>query len=657
MEEENNNNPNKVVEEGKKIAKQALKDGAKKAGQKVIAWAAPVIGWIALILIAVGCLNLIVYEIRSFFRGKSTSISPDELSSTASIQMQELVTFNENGGYKLSEDYANNLIEELRSKSIDPEKLRFITPNGTNMLEKYMEIELGMMFPKTGKSGDFDGLVKIERIKSNGTKINLKYQKYDDFKASPSENNFSINPETFKIVLTCAGQIEEHDYQQLIQPYSVPFDFLLVLHSFSENINFMNAVVNKILESDEPIVLSYIESSVTEVTKKTFSGQEDIYEKLITIFESGNRVEGQQTLLQTNEVNNENIEYYKNKYNISSIDLSWLEKTNTIITGHLTLRKADTWLKTVEKEVKVRTIPESQVGETETRSISSSYSILVETKEAGNRTIEIYNIYKLLVTEEIITIGSGQSITLVDLENKLKVDEFVDLIKRYPKVRNNFETAPSNIFALLEEQEHTQTHAKIMRYVLYKLTGINYGVTEEDLEYILNESFLQMSGLTGSAIDEKIWFTMLSLGYSKEATAGVLGNVHWESGGIVPNKLEYGKISGYTSETYTDAVDNGTYTNFVHDGAGYGIAQWTYFSRKEGLYLFAQNLGVSISNDDLQIQYLLGEMGHSEYASGYASNQLYARNGYTIDSWKNAKTPGEAALAFCWIFENPRNSS
>ena len=74
MEEENNNKPNKVVEEGKKIAKQALKEGTKEARQKLVAWALPVIGWIALILIAVGCLNLIVYEIRSFFRGKIVSV-------------------------------------------------------------------------------------------------------------------------------------------------------------------------------------------------------------------------------------------------------------------------------------------------------------------------------------------------------------------------------------------------------------------------------------------------------------------------------------------------------------------------------------------------------------------------------------------------------
>lgn len=48
--------------------------------------------------------------------------------------------------------------------------------------------------------------------------------------------------------------------------------------------------------------------------------------------------------------------------------------------------------------------------------------------------------------------------------------------------------------------------------------------------------------------------------------------------------------------TYTAAVDSGKYTDFVHDSAGYGLAQWTYWSRKEGLLKLTQKKGVSIGN-------------------------------------------------------------
>ena len=37
---------------------------------------------------------------------------------------------------------------------------------------------------------------------------------------------------------------------------------------------------------------------------------------------------------------------------------------------------------------------------------------------------------------------------------------------------------------------------------------------------------------------------------------------------------------------YTAAVDNGSYKNFVNDSAGYGLAQWTYSSRKQVRKMF-----------------------------------------------------------------------
>jgi hypothetical protein len=38
-----------------------------------------------------------------------------------------------------------------------------------------------------------------------------------------------------------------------------------------------------------------------------------------------------------------------------------------------------------------------------------------------------------------------------------------------------------------------------------------------------------------------------------------------------------------TDAGYTSAVDDGRYKNFVKDGAGYGLAQWTFWSRKQNL--------------------------------------------------------------------------
>ena len=73
----------------------------------------------------------------------------------------------------------------------------------------------------------------------------------------------------------------------------------------------------------------------------------------------------------------------------------------------------------------------------------------------------------------------------------------------------------------------------------------------------------------------------------------------------------YEKILGFTDDTYTTSVDNGDYQNFVHDKAGYGIAQWTYWSRKQNLQKYAQEKGASIGDLEMQLEFLIQELSSS----------------------------------------------
>lgn len=77
-----------------------------------------------------------------------------------------------------------------------------------------------------------------------------------------------------------------------------------------------------------------------------------------------------------------------------------------------------------------------------------------------------------------------------------------------------------------------------------------------------------------------IWRFLKSQGMTDAGVAGLMGNLFAESG-LNPKNLQntYEKKLGYTDVTYTAAVDNGTYTNFVRDSAGYGLCQWTYWTR------------------------------------------------------------------------------
>lgn len=109
--------------------------------------------------------------------------------------------------------------------------------------------------------------------------------------------------------------------------------------------------------------------------------------------------------------------------------------------------------------------------------------------------------------------------------------------------------------------------------------------------------------LTGSNNEQKIWNYLIDKIKNPYGVAGLMGNMNAESG-LKPNNLQnsYENKLGYTDESYTKAVDDGTYTNFVHDSAGYGLVQWTYWSLKEYLLNFAKKKGKSIGDLEMQLE-------------------------------------------------------
>lgn len=93
--------------------------------------------------------------------------------------------------------------------------------------------------------------------------------------------------------------------------------------------------------------------------------------------------------------------------------------------------------------------------------------------------------------------------------------------------------------------------------------------------------------------------------------AALMGNLYAESG-LIPYRLEGDFTEGYTeSITYTDNVDSGmiTESSFVTDGKGYGLAQWTFSTRKQKLYTLWKSGGYdSIGSFELSVKMLEEEL-------------------------------------------------
>lgn len=121
---------------------------------------------------------------------------------------------------------------------------------------------------------------------------------------------------------------------------------------------------------------------------------------------------------------------------------------------------------------------------------------------------------------------------------------------------------------------------------------------------------------TGSEADQATMWEFLMTKFNNEfAVAGIMGNLYAESA-LRSNNLQqsYETKLGYTDASYTTAVDNGTYTNFVKDAAGYGLAQWTYWSRKQLLLEYAQEAKRSVGDFETQLNFLWHEL-ESQYKS------------------------------------------
>lgn len=105
-------------------------------------------------------------------------------------------------------------------------------------------------------------------------------------------------------------------------------------------------------------------------------------------------------------------------------------------------------------------------------------------------------------------------------------------------------------------------------------------------------------------------FFTTKMGLNSAAACGILANIYNECA-FKPNNLQqiYEKKLKYTDETYTAAVDNGTYKNFVHDSAGYGLVQFTWWELKRDLLAYARKKGKSIGDTQTQLEYLQISLG------------------------------------------------
>ena len=128
--------------------------------------------------------------------------------------------------------------------------------------------------------------------------------------------------------------------------------------------------------------------------------------------------------------------------------------------------------------------------------------------------------------------------------------------------------------------------------------GKNMDTVRADVAALMGASADAVSDSDRADDPEKvIWDYLMKKIGNAYGVAGLIGNLYAESG-LRANNLQnsYEKKLNITDAEYTRLVDDNAYPDFVKDKAGYGLAQWTFWSRKEALLKFARDKGKSIGD-------------------------------------------------------------
>ena len=102
-----------------------------------------------------------------------------------------------------------------------------------------------------------------------------------------------------------------------------------------------------------------------------------------------------------------------------------------------------------------------------------------------------------------------------------------------------------------------------------------------------------------------IYDALINAGLTRAGALGVMGNMMAES--AMKSNIAQRGTTKLSDEQYTAAADNGL-IDFAHDGVGYGLYQLTYHKRKANYLSFCKARGVSVGDEDAQVEFCIKEL-------------------------------------------------
>lgn len=461
------------------------------------------------------------------------------------------------------------------------------------------------------------------------------------------------------------------NYEEMVDSYTMPFDMLWALLVVGEDKNFVFELADLIYNSDIQVTVYDNLTVNTDIDEWHYTQRtKAVVNATITASCDGKTATGSIG----NDIHDPHAEAnYKTTKTV-------ITQTNTV---NIALTRANVWIVDYQNDYTYNAPTESSTSSTVNQddeqypeapdSIGNSYSCEhINTKKQQlatsvsnsdgetssvtfdetisvryfNKYINIYdNITNKINTQKYI---QGTPSLKEKTDRDSKEDNFVTIFNKYKykKNKSNIKSASSWLFEIIEKNDSTKEMLDLMKYLLYKATDVKYGVLEYDFSEYDASLFSGVTGIYGGTIQEKVWFALRGLGYSEYATAGAMGNIHYESATFNPTKVEGG---------------------YNENNGGIGICQWTNNNRgptgrNTNLKEYAKSKQTIWQDEDIQVEFLIAELTPGGGANNCASYELLNTTKYYGDSiacangWINAQTIEDATKAFCYSFERPRKT-
>ena len=517
------------------------------------------------------------------------------------------------------------------------------------------------------------GTKYVYKVKVATWEENTEIVESTDASENINERNYSMNPITIP-------------YQDIVAQYRMPFNYLWTMLLISQDKKYTFDLADLVRNSQIEITIhdNYNETKTVTKEEKTtdykYTGQANVKYNYSYKDISGTIIQGSNTIGPINETATDK-EYYEKT-------TTYVNKTNTLDIG-LTL--ADAWCVKYEKEYIYNEKPNKHSTNTQTDKIQDSdedsaitnsklkNNILGRGKSIGSQWVNSQGTEGSVSSTSIVHNDNEYQKVEITTNTKTTVNEdtksssyiakpekfteetpererFVEVFKKHYKGRSNILSTKDWLFEILESNKDTVNMVDLTKYLMYKATGINYGVTTYNFKVYNPADFTGIGGgtLQGNSTEEKVWLALINAGFNDVAAAGAMGNLSYESGG-----------SG-TKTINTDVVEGG----YTENDGGIGMCQWTNNNRgTEGrntqLRKYAQSKGKTWKDETTQIEFLITEITGQGNAKGYASYQFmtktYVGVTYTSDSVKNVENDQSkidyATKAFAATFERPAESA